>query len=275
MFLKRMGLTLLVWVFAGVSLSAAIRIMPMGDSITYDANYADSEHPRPVGKRSGYRNYLYYRLTKAGWAVDFVGSMVAGQDIRPPFDPDNEGHPGWTTYDMLERAYTYMVHSQPDIVLLHLGTNDRKTTNPAGIEGILNEIDRYEHDSGKHVKVFVALIIDRKEPDGRIRIFNDRLNGMLQQRIAAGDDVVIVDMYRGAGLTKNDYADMTHPNDHGYYKMANVWFNALMLHQDTNNDLRSFVNNLVPSGYIHSIAYHDAEGYVELTTSIPPSGLRF
>ena len=269
---KRVLLFLSILAF---SAQASIRIMPLGDSITYDDTYADQENPRPPGKRSAYRNYLWYKLVDANMDVDFVGSVVAGQDIEPPFDPDNEGHPGWTSYDIAENAYLYMINSQPDIVLLHIGTNDRTTTNPAGVEDILNEIDQYELDSGKHVRVFVALIIDRKEHDGRIEIFNRRLKAMLEQRIIEGDDVVIVDMYHDVGLTPDDYADGTHPNDNGYYKMATVWFNAIMNNKEYNSDIRAFPTSLVPREYIISVTYDDKNGVVTFLTEIPDNGIEF
>ncbi len=265
----------LILAFLSAAAHAVVRIMPLGDSITYDDTYADSDHPRPAGQRSGYRNYLWYKLQDAGFAADFVGSQIAGQDITPPFDPENEGHPGWTTYDIAEHAYDYMVNSQPDMVLLHIGTNDRTTTNPQGVADILNAIDQYEVTYSKHVKVFVALIIDRKEPDGRIPIFNRRLNDMLQQRIAQGDDIVIVDMYNDAGLTSSDYADNTHPNDNGYYKIANVWFNAIMQNSTFNDNLRAFPTSLVARQYIIDVSYDDTAGSVTFTTEIPDTGIQF
>ena len=270
--LQRIVILLSLFVFAA---EASIRIMPLGDSITYDDTYADQEHPRPAGMRSGYRNYLWYRLVDAGMDVDFVGSVVAGQDIVPPFDPDNEGHPGWTSFDIAENTYLYMLNSQPDMVLLHIGTNDRTTTSPEGVAEILDEIDQYELDSGKHVRVFVALIIDRKEHDGRIEIFNRRLKAMLLQRIVEGDDIVIVDMYHDAGLTAADYADNTHPNDHGYYKMASVWFNAIMLNKDYNSDIRAFPTTLVPRENIIAVTYDDQNGVVTFMAEVPDNGIQF
>ncbi len=266
---------LILFFILTLSSFAAIRIMPLGNSITYDDTYADIDNPRPAGKRSGYRNYLWYKLEDAGIDADFVGSQVAGQDIRPPFDPENEGHPGWTSYDIAEHTYEYMVNSQPDIVLLHIGTNDRTSTNPDGIASILNEIERYEAEFGKHVRVFVALIIDRREPDGRIAIFNDRLREMLEDRIAQGDDIVIVDMYHTAGLTPSDYTDHTHPNNDGYYKMANVWFNALIQHIDFNQNIRAFPTSVVPRDYIVNISYDDEKGIVTFTAEIPDGGIQF
>src|SRR3954468_23529667 len=60
-----------------------LRIMPLGDSITWGVGSA---------RQSGYRAALYQRLTSAGLNVDFVGSMSRGTGP----DRDNEGHKGWT-----------------------------------------------------------------------------------------------------------------------------------------------------------------------------------
>ena len=274
-FVHHIKKSLLVLMMFVVSAQAVVRIMPLGDSITYDDRYSDNDHPRPPGKRSGYRSHLWYMLRDANYGADFVGSQVAGQDIRPSFDPDNEGHPGWTTYDIAEHTYEYMVNSRPDIVLLHIGTNDRSTTDPKGVGEILDEIDRYEENEDRHVRVFVALIIDRKGHDGRITIFNRRLKELLQKRIASGDDVVIVDMYHNAGLTKEDYADNTHPNDNGYRKIAIVWFNALMQTQETNSRLHAFPSSIVPASYIVSVEFDDPNNSVTFTTKIPDDGIVF
>ena len=66
--------------------AAATRIMPLGDSITYD-NYIGDE--RPIGERIAYRYRLWQLLTSAHYDFDFVGSREAGEDVLP--DPDNEG----------------------------------------------------------------------------------------------------------------------------------------------------------------------------------------
>lgn len=204
-----------------------IRIMPLGDSITYDERLSDVEdHPRPASQRSGYRNYLWYMLKDANMNVDFVGSQSAGQAITPPFDTDNEGHPGWTSSEINEKIYSYMLNSKPNMVLLHIGTNDHGTSVHS-VDNILTEIDTYEQESNTSVRVLVALIIDRKDHDKTIQSFNENLKKLITSRYENGDNVTLVDMYNGAGLTSSDYADHTHPNDSGYKKMANVWFKAI------------------------------------------------
>jgi len=207
--------------------TASINIMPLGDSITYDDRHADDYNPRPAGLRGGYRKWLWYMLEDAGYPANFVGSRVAGQDITPPMDPDNDGYPGYTSYEIADMALNLVSLSNPDIILLHIGTNDRTTTDPQGVMNILDNIDAYEVQSGHHIKAFVALIIQRRGYDGRIAVFNQRLKEALKSRQSAGDDIVIVDM-ASAGLNANDYSDNTHPNDEGYKKMAKVWYDALM-----------------------------------------------
>jgi len=49
---------------------------------------------------------------------------------------------------------------------------------------------------------------------------------MAQNRIAAGDDIIIVNMESALNYA-TDMADDKHPNSSGYGKMADVWFNAL------------------------------------------------
>jgi len=206
--------------------SDAIRIMPLGDSITYDNRQADLSDPRPSSTRSGYRSHLWYMLQNANYSADFVGTQIAGQAVNPPFDPDNEGHPGWSSLDIAERTYNYMITNQPNIVLLHIGTNDHGTF-AGDVDRILNEINYYEQASGQAVRVIVALIIDRRDHDPIIPQFNNNLKKVVAAHISVGDQVTLVDMYHDAHLTNADYADNTHPNNSGYYKMATVWFNEL------------------------------------------------
>ena len=211
-----------------------IRIMPLGDSITYDDSYADAHHPRPPGVRHAYRNYLWYKLEDAGYWVDFVGSRVAGSDIVPHFDPENEGYSGWSSYQVANVVYQKLVNHSADIVLLHIGSNDKWTSqnsdghDMSGVNRILNEIDRYEHNYHHHIKVILALIIDRVYHPPFTNTFNHNLRNLANRRISNGDDIYIVDMQHGIGLDYNrDFQDPTHPNNNGYAKMATGWFNAL------------------------------------------------
>jgi|GEM_PF-1299706 len=210
-----------IWSF----ITAAINIMPLGDSITrgyYGSTYSH-----------GYRKPLYDKLMAAGYSFDFVGSQSDGNFP----DPHHEGHDGWHadttgTYDILGQVYNWLTAKPASIVLLHIGTNDISygVADANEVSAILDEIDRFSTD----VKVVLALIINRRLDDSSslrqmTTQYNQDVNEMAQNRIAAGDDIIIVNMENvlDYNITNSDMYNLRHPNDNGYGKMANVWFNAL------------------------------------------------
>ena len=203
-----------------------------------------------------------------------MGSEIAGQDITPPFDPDNEGHPGWTSYELSEFTYDFLSENPADIVLLHIGTNDHGTST-AGVEQILDSIDLYEKDTGKSVQVFVAMIIDRKKHDRLIELFNENLKSVIGRRIKNGDHLTLVDMYHDAGLTSGDYIDPIHPNYRGFQKMAAVWTNALL--SPYTPGLHAFPYTLIDQDYIdtESIVVDSGAQTVEFVTVVPDNGIIF
>ncbi len=219
---------LLVAIGAAYAYGEPIKIMPLGDSITYDNNADES---RIEELRTGYRQPLWIDLMDAGYDIDFVGSLKAGQYAVPPFDPDNEGHSGWSDSEIAADVYNFLYDNTPDMVLLHIGTNDLDAS-PDGVEAILNEIDLFEIDFETRITVVLALIINRNTYSSLTSLFNDNLFEMAQNRIDNGDDIYVVDMEIGAGIDYRlypigDMIDNLHPADTGYRKMANVWFDAL------------------------------------------------
>jgi len=251
--------------------------MPYGDSITYGNNYKDLENPRPTGKREAYRSHLYYKLQNVGIDADFVGSQKAGEDISPPFDPDNEGHAGWSSYRLADHTLTFLNHNPPDIMLIHAGTNDH-SNSVHGVENILNLIDEFEVEYKQKITIVLALIIDRLEHDKLITQFNENLRTLAQKRIQEGDSIVLVDMEHDAGLTSGDYADETHPNSNGYDKMADVWLDALIdiYHEpEENPTLRAYPYTLVPQEYIEKIYVNSENNSVTFVTEVPDTGITF
>jgi len=208
--------------------STLYKIMPLGDSITYDdANaYYDSNGNNlvPAGKRTAYRSFLAWNLDDAGYKYDFVGSRRAGYNVEPKFDPDNEGHPGWTSYQIADNVYKFLEENPADIILLHAGTNDgSRKPSIDGIKKIVSEIKRYEKDHNKNIKIFVALIINRWFWDKSIEEFDNNLREYLSN--LNDKDIITVDMSHLLG--GDDYLEYTHPNKQGYKKMADKWFEAL------------------------------------------------
>ncbi|CAA6819717.1 MAG: Unknown protein [uncultured Sulfurovum sp.] len=211
--------------------SSPVRILPLGDSITFGIFIGDTRTDDSM--RHSYRSHLWYKLQDAGYSVNFVGRRNTGWDVSPSFDGDNDGYPGATTYDINGYMNSILSATNPDIILIHLGTNDQ-STNVSGLNSILDKIDTYETNNNHDITVVLARILgstDENHP-GRDAIFagyNSNLVNLANSRINNGDDIVIVNMYSGAGIyyDSRDMADYLHPTDSGYAKMATVWFNAL------------------------------------------------
>jgi lysophospholipase L1-like esterase len=118
-----------------VGADAAIKIMPLGDSITYG-----TPHPR----YGGYRHALWTLLNGDGFRVNFVGSQHSGDGVIP--DPNNEGHPGWTIPQIKNGVDRngWLEKTRPDVILLHIGTNDIRygyvQSAPSYLTALLDDI---------------------------------------------------------------------------------------------------------------------------------------
>lgn len=198
----------------------AVRIMPLGDSITQGS-----------AEQGSYRHPLWRMLREAGFRVDFVGSQRAYALHRGPergFDADHEGHAGWRSDQLAEHAEPWARESRPDIVLLHIGTNDVGAGQPSDVCQNITRIVTAFRESNPQVRFLVALIIPYQDPAAREAVA--RLNRKLGPCLAALDTpeapVTAVDHFTGfdpARLT----SDGMHPNAEGTREMARRWFAAL------------------------------------------------
>ena len=231
---------LLIFVFVLVTAQcvwAQIRIMPLGDSITYGVLDNGVDDPVAAALYNGYRRDLYLDLVSFGYDVDFVGQFVngSGEDF-PEKQKHHEGVPGVTAADIASIVYDRLDNYPADIVLLHIGTNGL-SENPNQVAAILDEIDRWEGVTGNTVIVILARIINRSCstdlppcPEGGITTtFNNNVALMAQARINAGDRIIIVAIEQDAGINYSltpfgDMIDNLHPFDTGYEKMAAKWF---------------------------------------------------
>lgn len=248
--------------FLKKSTGEPIKILPLGNSITFDNRKNDT---RAVEDKIGYRYPLYLLLKDAGYNFEFIGSEHAGSNYFPEegFDA-NAGFPGIYDNELNNLLATGIVHLSlngrldtltegpyldtysPDIILLHIGTNGNDVaggTSAVDIENILDKIDDYESSSGKSVKVFLARIIDRVPNQTYVTTLNNNIQTMALDRInnpmndAYPDNITIVNMQSISGFdytispdpngSPGDMNDLLHPNDKGYVKIANTWFNAI------------------------------------------------
>ncbi|MBN2522557.1 MAG: T9SS type A sorting domain-containing protein [Bacteroidales bacterium] len=209
-----------------------VRVMPMGNSITFDSHSNDT---RPDNIRISYRYKLYQLLTAADYDFDFVGSEDAGSYYLGSEMDDNAGFPGIRDdqlADLINTGYNdysdiqvtpgpYLDYFPADIILLHIGTNDL-TVSPDDVEDILDNIRSFDPD----VYIIVARIINRKTYHAETTQFNNNVEAMVTTR---GDNrIIMVDMEDGAGIDySTEMVDNLHPKQSGYDKMAYVWFDAL------------------------------------------------
>lgn len=217
--------------------NAAIRIMPLGDSLTQGEGSGIFDEDFQVA----YREALWGFLDAAGYNVDLVGSQDMGSEVFD--DSQHEGVGGRKTDETRDGIYNWLVAYPAEIILLHIGTNNigfslDLNDVTAEVYQILDEIARYESDYSVDITVILALIINRKDytcgSDSETTTFNNLVNDMAMDRIAVGDRIEIVDMECGAGI---DYRDETvggdmysgndlHPVESGYIKMADLWFSG-------------------------------------------------
>jgi len=209
----------------------ALRIMPLGDSITFGVTgYTGATGDLPKEEFAvGYRQELYDGLVEDGYLVDFVGSFQAGS-AAGLVDPDHQGKPGWTTWQIGDQINGWLGENPSDVVLAHIGTNDHKETTD-GVNFVLNNINNWSANN-QDVKVLLAQIVDQR-PDtffaDTVEGFNSNLAALVDASWPAVD---VVDHYSVVDNT----LDLTplsqdsvglHPNTSGYEKMASVWRNAL------------------------------------------------
>jgi VCBS repeat-containing protein len=206
------------------------RIMPLGDSITD----GDTNGGPPVPQRVGYRKPLKDALTAAGYLTDFVGTQNSGSSLFS--DPEHEGYGGFTADELNNGKGTVPnlttrlndTRGQPDVVLLHVGTNDLSAGGDQSnqwpdIETILTTIDNWE-SSNWPVTVVVARIIKRNESESETNTFNNNvINLVVNPRLSGSDRIIWVDQESALTPFTVDYADNLHPSTNGYQKMADVW----------------------------------------------------
>ena len=198
----------------------ALRVMALGDSITEGS-------PR----YPGYRPVLARLVQSSGYPVDFVGSS-RWHRWCPPWPPgrldlDHEGHWNWRIDQILARLPAWLDQANPDVVLLHLGTNDLFKGEPraqvvAEWMAVLDLL--YAHNP--EVIVLAACLIPSVGMEEDFRQFNQALQAAWLRRTGPGPRVIWVDQFRGFDPGLHTW-DGVHPNAAGAQKLAERWWAAL------------------------------------------------
>lgn len=186
-----------------------IKVMPLGDSITDGALIP-----------GGYRTLLWQLLVANDKDnIDFVGSHSSGTTG----DLDNEGHIGWDMNQLDVYAYNWMQLYKPDIVLLHIGSNDldKGATSADLIQRMTKLLsDIYAGKPDTYV-VMATIIPSSHGHNDDWSTYNAAIPGVAAQ-FSGSHKIIIVNMANA--LSEGDLLDGLHPNQGGYNKMAYTWY---------------------------------------------------
>jgi len=240
--------TMLLIVTVNLKAGDPIIIMPVGNSITAGEHYGYPE----ITERTGYRKDLYDMLVDSGYHVDFVGSQLHGQRAETDsnwYDWNNEAYPGKTISYIAEKVNDALKVYEPDILLVHVGTNGSDwEKKPGQVMVMLDSINKYSVENDHPITVILCKIINRyftldQAPTSQ---FNIDVADTVATRTGDKIKIIMIDMENGAGIDYTDslpdpdasppyeggdfwgytYPEMTtkldkyHPNDKGNTKMA-------------------------------------------------------
>lgn len=210
-----------------------LEIMPLGDSITEGAGVA-----------GGYRTELQQRLTAAGVNFEFVGSQVSNPStaLGATGRVTHEGHSGYRidqvsagldssgTGGSDNYGFWFNPSVQPDVILLHIGTNDfgqnyNTSTAINRLDALITKITSERPNADLIVTNLLMRTDNATAEQGIETQFNPFVPGIVQQHQANGEKVFFLDM--NSQLTASDLADGLHPNQGGYNKMGDAFFTAI------------------------------------------------
>jgi len=227
---------LLIYTFLALFISQTIKaqtlhILPLGNSITQ----SDNEH-------LSYRYALWKKLIDDGLDFEFVGHLTShngGVPVYPPyegqnFDQDHEGHWGWQADQLVNGLPNWLPGYTPDIVLLHIGTNDLflGDGSASNIAETITEIDSIIsllRDDNPNVLILLAKIIPSTNSllINKIPDFNQAIPQVATDMYDPDSPIIIVDQFEGFDAVTDTF-DGVHPNETGEEKMAQKWRDAIV-----------------------------------------------
>ncbi|KAA3618380.1 MAG: T9SS C-terminal target domain-containing protein [Calditrichaeota bacterium] len=234
--------------------AADYRVLLVGNSITEGVGSSDGQ---------GFRPGLQQQLTNAGYDFTFVGAegnspynghFFAGKEIND-FYPQNFGNGiGSGLHDVANAMQIY----QPNVVMIHLGTNDLTLENyiapysddggatfNSSTSGQMASLISYilqwsDGTNGAFLEnIFLSQIIPGSDRMAKINLLNSEIGNLIQDFqngtiTGSAEAIQNVDHFSPINANpdlftynENDYmSDYLHPNDLGYGVMADTYFNA-------------------------------------------------
>ncbi|MCC9310547.1 SGNH/GDSL hydrolase family protein [Kitasatospora sp. RB6PN24] len=191
-----------------------VRVMPLGDSIT--AGVGSST-------KAGYRMPLWNLISgQSRYSAQFVGSQRDG-DFAQPW---HEGHSGWLIGDIDAHVDQWLAANPPDVILLHIGINDlnRNVDVAHAPDRLAALLDRIYTDAPDVTVVLQGLIPTTPGLQGAVHAFNQRARQLEPVESRRHRQFDYID---APALAPTEFADSLHPNDLGYARMAEAYFQEL------------------------------------------------
>jgi acyl-CoA thioesterase I len=235
-----------------------LKIMTLGNSITQGGEVNPS-----------YRYELWKMLVDADLDFEFVGSMDTnwyreapdteqGADVASPvmgqeykgkkFTNRHEGHWGWATTDILNgkenptsykrdkgKLTEWLKGYTPDVVLMHLGTNDliHSKTLKGTIERVELVINQLRADNDE-VVIMLAKITPIPATFANVdstKQYNVLIPELASRLSTSKSPVIVVDL--NSGFNSNTFTyDSLHPNQAGEKFIAKRWFDAIIANKE-------------------------------------------
>ncbi|KAI0977584.1 carbohydrate esterase family 3 protein [Xylaria arbuscula] len=217
-----------------------LRVMFLGASVT--------RGDVSIGKL-GFRSPLRDRLAALGNSVNFVGSQRVGAFI----DNDLEAYPG-NRIDQIHEHSTHIVPStKPNVFVLHVGSNDclqKYDTANAGKR--MRDLINYLLSESPQATIIMSTLLTNtvRDKEPCILDINLQIRKLASALQREGRRVVMAEMHCEQGLPDRPVPDDispdgTHPFDHGYDLMADIFFSAF-LDADRRGFLKAPEENYVP-----------------------------
>jgi len=236
MSLPRLFLLLAALSLPGLHAQTPIRVMPLGDSITHGGEgYASWRYP------------LRQSLTAAGANVNFTGSLNTIFNTQPSaadypayyttFDRDHEGHWGFRTDQILAQLDGWLAVAQPNVVAIHLGTNDAGQQGAAGTAAAASNLQTIVNRlraANPAVKIVFAQVIPFSASFSgyganapQIPVLNAHIMSLAGSLHTAQSPILVTDLFTGFDVATLTW-DGIHPNRAGETRMAQCWLPALL-----------------------------------------------
>jgi len=187
----------------------------LGDSITIG-----------LGFDGGYRVELFHLALEGGHDITFTGTqqpngpaMVDGVT----FPRNHEGISGQLISEIANRIPSPGLNEMPHIILVHAGTNDMNRMANGASDRLADLMDKLIAEAPDALIVMGNII--PLPGNGSLEAFNAAIPGQVEERANGGSHIIFADQF--TGFENSDLGDGVHPNEGGYTKMANAWFEAI------------------------------------------------